>query len=248
MEIVGCSLAMPKPIRATLHEIADSVAPASFSRDGIALREASVTARGLLAVLLSMFSGRPIGSFSLATGPSGKPVTKSGQGNSENPETPAFSLSYSDNHVVFALLLGSLQVGIDLEKHRRLRNLEDIIDYAFSQSEGSALVSLEARRRPACFFQVWCRKEAVVKALGQTVAAFMDQFSVFPSSRGWVGPRFDDPGLERLGYRVCDLDLPREYSGALCVAGCEPEIRYHRLEARQIGWAANHAIGRSYIR
>ena len=90
----------------------------------------------------------------------GKPGWKSKTGNFFD-----FNLSHSDKLIVVAASK-TMKVGIDAEKIRELKNLN--FKKVLSADELTAI-----QERPALFFELWSKKEAVVKAANTTGLARM---------------------------------------------------------------------------
>ncbi len=135
-----------------------------FARD----RERFMTVHGALRTLLGRILDRPPQGLQFETGPWGRPYLTG------NPIR--FSVSHSRS---WALLAVGRQprLGIDLEPVRDLNDLEGLARVAFSEPEHRALLALPPEHRPAAFFRVWTRKEAVAKALGEGLRA-MKRFAV----------------------------------------------------------------------
>jgi len=92
-----------------------------------------------------------------ATGPFGKPRL-TGPG-------PALHFNISHRPGCAAIALAGRDVGIDVEEPRAGLDIEGIAQRFFSPSEREHLCAAGARREIA-FFELWSRKEALVKAAG----------------------------------------------------------------------------------
>jgi 4'-phosphopantetheinyl transferase len=80
-----------------------------------------------------------------------------------------FSVSHSGDYFVLALRLDQV-IGIDIEQTRDLPQAIDIAKRYFTPEESRALAQLEAADQRDAFFAWWTHKEAVVKALGLSLA------------------------------------------------------------------------------
>jgi 4'-phosphopantetheinyl transferase len=92
-----------------------------------------------------------------------------------------FSLSHSGELALLAVTKDR-GVGVDIEQVRPVSAWREIAARYFSGGEREALRSCSDDRTPEAFFQVWTRKEAYSKALGQGVSQIWRQFSVSPTA------------------------------------------------------------------
>jgi 4'-phosphopantetheinyl transferase len=146
-----------------------------------------LAARGALRTLLGERVGVAPGAVEFASGPHGKPALLG--------EELQFNLSHTGDLALVAL--GGVAVGVDIE---RLDRSSRAIERALTSGERAAL---SADDRDAELMRVWCRKEALAKAIG--------------TGLGWAPERFDTtaPG----GYWLADLPVADGYVAALAVAG-----------------------------
>ena len=76
-----------------------------------------------------------------------------------------FNLAHSDDLAVVAVT-GVAPVGIDVERVRPLEHAADLVARFFSPRETRVFQSLPSDRQLTAFFNLWTRKEAVLKATG----------------------------------------------------------------------------------
>ena len=69
-------------------------------------------------------------------------------------------------------------LGVDVEKIRRLEDLAQIAQRFFCPEEVRELLSLPPPQRKEVFFRCWSRKEAYIKATGDGLAIPLDSFRV----------------------------------------------------------------------
>jgi 4'-phosphopantetheinyl transferase len=101
---------------------------------------------------------------------------------------PALSLSFESARLDFNLahsedvaLLAVTQlgpVGVDVECIRPIKNVEDLVARFFSRRENEIFQKLPLDKRPAAFFNLWTRKEALLKATGEGIAGGLDRVEV----------------------------------------------------------------------
>ena len=114
--------------------------------------------RGLRRVL-SMYLDEPPGSIELAAGEHGKPRL------AREPERLAFNLSHSARLTLVAVSRGR-EVGIDVEREKRGRDLVALAERALSPAEATAVREADEEDRQRLFYGLWTRHEARLKCLG----------------------------------------------------------------------------------
>jgi 4'-phosphopantetheinyl transferase len=131
-----------------------------------------------------------------------------------------FSLSHSANCCMLAVRR-DWPLGLDVEQTRHLPGVDAIARRHFAPRESAIISRLRGSARRDAFFALWTRKEAIVKALGESLA----------HDRGRLPLELDAAGNVRLASRDGDesitgrwsvvrlRDLPG-YVGV--VAGCPP--------------------------
>jgi 4'-phosphopantetheinyl transferase len=161
--------------------------------------ETWIAARAALRIALAARLGGEPGALTFAASPHGKP---------ELPGHPVrFNLAHSADRALIAVS-DDREVGVDLE---RLARSSRAVERTLTAGERA---SLPPGDRHTELLRVWCRKEALAKAIG--------------TGLGWTPENFDTsrPG----GYSIVDLDVDDGYLGALAVAGERPEVVLGRLE------------------
>jgi len=157
-----------------------------------------IVARAALRTALGARLGVPAAEVEFAEGPHGK------------PELPGmrlrFNLSHSGERAVIAMADG-VEVGIDVERTARSSRA---VERTLTDGERAAL---PAGDRHVELLRVWCRKEALAKAIG--------------GGLGWAPENFDTSCPD--GFALIDLELDAGYVGALAVAGERPEVALRRL-------------------
>lgn len=157
------------------------------------------------------------------TGPHGKPFL---------PAAPRlhFNLSHSEDSAL-AVLSSRCEVGVDIERHRDLRDAHGLVERHFSKDEQAAWMALPVGERQSAFHEAWARKEACVKAtgwglslpletvnVGWTVSASVPSPSASPSSS--LPLSLPDGGHAGLG--VFSLHLAPGWAGAVAWVHAHP--------------------------
>src|SRR5258706_264326 len=88
-----------------------------------------------------------------------------------------FNVSHCDDVAAYAFSCGHA-IGIDLEAVRVISDADDIAARYFSRRENTTYRTLNPRDRPLGFFNCWTRKEAFVKALGDSLSIPLDRLDV----------------------------------------------------------------------
>ncbi|MGY3902947.1 4'-phosphopantetheinyl transferase family protein [Aeromonas lusitana] len=134
-----------------------------------------------------------------------------------------FNLSHSGDWLVLALCeTGPL--GVDIEMGLRRRQTLPLAERFYAESEYQWLLSLPEQARESAFYRLWSRKEAVLKAQGNGIAAGLDKVCFMPEE-GW---RLDNR-LDEQSYQVQDWPLG---SGWLSLAAPTLKVNGYQLDAR----------------
>lgn len=132
------------------------------------LQRHHTVATGLLRLLLGQITAISPRALEFQRTAHGKPYLEGG---------PSFNLSHSGSR----LLIGVAQagrVGVDIEVHRELTDLDRLTERTFSTPEARAILGRPPEERPPAFFRVWTRKEALIKAVGLGLGMPLRAFSV----------------------------------------------------------------------
>lgn len=166
-----------------------------------------------------------------------------GAGEHGKPFLPAhphlqFNVSHSHHRALIALDGRGLELGVDVEWHRPRIDHLAIARHVFSLAERDALSAAPAADRPAMFFAIWSRKEAVIKATGDGLHRPLDAFDVSTSPLQEDAPALlatrDDPA-DAARWNLLDLPVPPcadgPYAASLLVRAPAPEVRLWRFGA-----------------
>lgn len=159
---------------------------------------------------LSAYTGLPDTSFELAREAKGKPYVVDSD--------LAFSVSHSGEWMAIAVGR-NCRLGIDLEcLTRKVYNRDKLVSRFFSTQEQAVYNALEDAEKQLGFFRAWCRKEAVVKAMGSGISYGLDRFDVSMSEHAeLLEIRDETESVE--SWKLYNLTgLPDGFIGALAVA------------------------------
>ncbi|HEY4312217.1 MAG TPA: 4'-phosphopantetheinyl transferase superfamily protein [Pirellulales bacterium] len=192
-----------------------------FERD----RQRYIAARGILRRLLAGYLGQDGRTLTFRYGLRGKPDLEQA--------APAlqFNVSHRGSYALYAFVLDR-EVGIDIEFEREVPEALAIARNHFTPAETRLLVEADNDRAAReCFFRLWTRKEAVIKAVGTGLSMPLDEFDVSSqllADNAWR--KIHVPARPDTDWSVRDLPVADEYRAAICVAGEPVELRFFRPE------------------
>ncbi len=190
-------------------------------------RRRHVVARGTLRAILGTYLAMDPAAVAFAYGPRGKPGL-AGEGQSVQ-----FNLSHSGELALFAVTCGR-RVGVDLEQVRPLENAGPIARRFFSAAEVAAFERLPDESKLHGFFNCWTRKEAYIKALGDGLAAPLDQFTVsLTPGRPAALLSVAAPGEDAARWSIAAVAPAPGYVGAVVVEGRDWQLRCWRYPDRE---------------
>jgi 4'-phosphopantetheinyl transferase len=192
-------------------------------------RARCAAARGSLRIVLANYLHGDPRFLSLATGANGKPFLDSSM-----DAGIQFNVSHADDRALISVTRG-IRVGIDIERIRKVRDMDSILDSFFSEQEQGYLRSRKSEERTRAFFVLWTRREAAAKAMGLDLFDFFARFALPPSDRDESGIRValaQDAPDGTADWWIRDLSLSRGYAGALCVERENAEPSFWNLLIR----------------
>jgi 4'-phosphopantetheinyl transferase len=133
-------------------------------------RQHYVITRGLLRKLLSLYTAISPDKIAFTYGKKGKPYLRN---NSLNLH---FNLSHSDERAIYGFTLDH-EIGVDIQKTTSFFN-ENVAKRFFSVSEIAELLTLPIHERAKGFYQIWTKKEALIKTIGGSIFSSFTDFSV----------------------------------------------------------------------
>ncbi|MBA3661803.1 MAG: 4'-phosphopantetheinyl transferase superfamily protein [Gammaproteobacteria bacterium] len=175
-------------------------------------QEKFIRTRASLRLILSKYLGIPPHFLAFDYNPAGKPTLKKTLHSSLH-----FNLSHSGGLAVIAIAQDS-PLGIDLEL-MKTPYPESIASRFFTPSE-QALLAVQTDRARA-FYQVWSKKEALIKANGQGLAISLRQFSVTLASHEAIT-------FHNVTWQLFTPSLHPDYQTALATILVTPEIVVYR--------------------
>lgn len=191
---------------------ADEIARAdrfAFARHG----EAFALARASLRLLLAERTGIAPGTLAFTYGCEGKPAlqdTQSGQ--------LRFNVSDSGDLLACAFVDG-MDLGIDIERHRPLRDRDGLAERFFAPEECADLLAVPEPERDRAFFDCWARKEAFIKADGRGLRIPLHSFRVSldarPHTSALLSCREEEGPLD--AWLLQPFEVVDGYAGAIAI-------------------------------
>jgi 4'-phosphopantetheinyl transferase len=128
-----------------------------------------------------------------------------------------FNLAHSEGVGVLAVTQTG-QVGVDVEQVRRLLDFKELVTQFFSLREAAEFLRLEREQQPAAFFNLWTRKEALLKATGEGIAHSLNRVEVsfLPGEPARVLSLPAEPWAGG-DWSLVDLTISPDYAGALAL-------------------------------
>lgn len=187
-------------------------------------RDQFIIGRGILRCILARYLNCTAQEIKFEYGEYGKPTIVF-------PETELqFNLSHTSQLALYAISLAK-PVGIDIEEVNSRVDAASIAQRYFAASEYEELQNLSDDTRLEGFFNVWTRKEAIVKALGAGLFTELKQLEVgLTASRPHKLPQVSS--LSDMDWSLINLQVPSGNVATLAAVG-QVEVIYHI-------WQDNH--------
>lgn len=196
------------------------------------LRNRFIAGRGLVRVILGRYCAVPPESLRFNYGPQGKPELAPGAGAPRKGGALHFNLAHSEGLAVLAVTQTG-PVGVDVEQVRRLPEYKELVSHFFSAREAAGFLRLEREQQPAAFFNLWTRKEALLKATGEGIGHSLNRVEVsfLPGEPARVLslPNESWAGRE---WSLVDLAISPAYAAALALPACNVLVSHFPIPGK----------------
>lgn len=127
-------------------------------------RNRFIAGRGALREILALYLNANPSELTFDYSPNGKP-TLAGQFAKTGIH---FNLAHSEELALIAVTRIGI-VGVDVERVRAVKEMDHLVARFFSPRESEAFQKVSEAEKPAAFFNLWTRKEALLKATGEGI-------------------------------------------------------------------------------
>jgi 4'-phosphopantetheinyl transferase len=191
-------------------------------------RRQFVMTRGSLRMLLGQYLGELPERIDFTHEAIGKPRLSARFA----PIDVRFNVSHSGDLALVAVTTGC-DVGVDVEQHREVKQLEQLARRYFHTAEIDAVLATAVSDRNAAFMRCWTAKEAVLKAFGTGIAGALDAFAVpiHEPFAGWID--LSQLTQVKRGSTCCleRLAPSDEYAAAIAYVGSERKVSAYTFSA-----------------
>lgn len=148
-------------------------------------------------------------------------------------KTLHFNLSHSNGIALYAFSKGS-KIGIDIEYLQHQIAFKQLSEQFFAPNEIKVLRVLSDAKQRMMFFQLWTRKEAYIKAIGQGLSFPLNQFDVSQSPDTPVLHlnTTEDVGLGLTRWYVKNFIPLEAYMAAIALEGNHHHFSYFQAFCR----------------
>ena len=169
-------------------------------------RHEFILGRGALRILLAAATNLQPQAVPLIAGPN------------EKPELPNTNLTFNVTHsagVILIALRRNGAVGIDLEHINPTMHFSEVAASTFTPAENLHLTSIaDPTQRRRAFYQLWTRKESVIKADGRGLTLPLSSFEIPPSSSQPIAITIPHPSKT---FYVTDLPIEDTFAAAIAL-------------------------------
>lgn len=118
------------------------------------------------------------------------------------------------------------KVGVDIEFYNTTIDIIGMLELVFTKKEVELIMSLDIDEQYKTFYKFWTKKEALVKAVGKGLYYPINTIEVIKLLSG-ESILLNDGNKELQQEWYCyELDLPKDYSGAVGIQGKIDELIY----------------------
>ncbi len=185
-------------------------------------RHRYIAAHGVLRDILGFYLHKSPADIQFSDTEKGKPFTKDND--------VQFNLSHSHELIAVAITL-NLPVGIDIEYSlKENKNKLGIAKRFFAEEEYRQLSALPSEQQDLAFFELWTRKEAFVKALGEGLSFPLNEFVVSVKPEPVYLKYIRNDSITARQWTLHELQLPDNYVGTIAVESQTPsffQFNYH---------------------
>jgi 4'-phosphopantetheinyl transferase len=191
----------------------------------------SIFSRGILRHLLGAYLGVEPRSIQFKYNAAGKPLL----------DELGFNVSHSQGKVIIAVAKEQ-EVGIDIEYHRPLSDLDSMIRLILSDAEKNEFLTFSTEERLTIFYEFWAHKEAYLKAIGEGLGRSLKEaeFCILKNKNLQLTHVARDASAIH-NWSVFSLAVARDFAAALFIKqkGWKLKMQEWRLNAIEEAFPGN---------
>lgn len=191
-------------------------------------RNRFIAGRGALRAILASYLHTDPAQLSFTYSSNGKPAfTEELAANTRIH----FNLAHSGELALVAVTrLGNL--GVDVESVRVIENVDELVARFFSARENEKFQRVPEEQKPAAFFNLWSRKEALLKATGEGITRSLSlvEVSFLPGEAAKLLAIAGDE-VKAAEWSLRELFPATGFTGAIAIQAKELELRCWKWEA-----------------
>jgi 4'-phosphopantetheinyl transferase len=181
------------------------------------LRDQYIMSHGILRHILSHYTKQSPVNVEFTHNEYGKPFLKD--------SNIQFNMSHSHNMASFVVAL-DCRVGIDIELHNDNLDVQELEDLVLTSKESKYLSNLKPKEKLTLFYDLWTKKEALIKATGQGLSYPINTIEAIDLLSGQgICLANEKNELEQEWY-CYELQTPKDYSGSIAIDRKIDEIIY----------------------
>ena len=181
------------------------------------LRSEFVIAHAALRSILCQYCGLPPERICFKLNNYGKPAL-------EYAESLPVEFNLTHSAGLSLIVVSQCEVGIDLERYRIQTDPLELGRSIFSPIELELLETLPKLDQQRVFFDLWTRKEALLKAIG---CGLLSNPTNFTATDCWPIQTLEVSDDLKQSWTVCSLNLDSQYSAAVCRLGNVFDIKIY---------------------
>ena len=184
-------------------------------------RNRFIAGRGALRGILAPYLNAQPAELGFDYSPNGKPSLAGRFAESKIH----FNLAHSDELALIAVTRIGI-VGVDVEKVRPVKDMDHLVARFFSPRESDAFQKVAEAEKPAAFFNLWTRKEALLKATGEGITRSLSlvEVSFLPGEPARLVAIAGD-SAKAAEWSLRDLSPAVGFTGALAIQARNITVR-----------------------
>lgn len=141
-----------------------------------------------------------------------------------------FNLAHTDDLALIAVTRIGM-IGIDVESVRPVKEMDALVARFFSAHESELFQNVAVDQKPAAFFNLWTRKEALLKATGEGITRSLSlvEVSFLPGEPARLLAISGD-STEAAGWTLRELSPAPGYTGAVAIQAQNISVRCRKWD------------------